>query len=457
MDTHLNFSAKSLLEVLSPNRMSPTSSQISFTQTGQHGDSKQGPDEEQLHPNKSLLWRAGVQLHSLELPRAVRWPLRKATGRRGLILPARYPYQTQNDPLLPHSSVSCTPDSFRGISQVQSPGLPPEDPQTRTSKAAGRGRRRPHSGQAPDGGESPSPPPASRPDPLRPEPGGPIPLPPFPHGTQPPWPPCSEPAGNARQAARYLPGAVRAVSRCRRRRPQRDAPAAAARAPSGPSMTAGLRRQGRPCAGGGAPPPRPIRATPREPGAGLRRRSRAPCGHSRPLGGGGRSSAGPGCEGRAGVPQSPTGSHSVPQDPTGSHSVPQRYFGNALHRHAVGFVGTHLCCIPALLCPVLAPQRTGDKELRERVGRDHTGDLGSGAPPVRGETAGAGLVVRKKFTLRVAEHRNRLPREIVESPALGIFQTRLDAFLCNLLEMTLLWWGIGLDSLQRSLPSLTML
>ncbi|XP_041340094.1 translation initiation factor IF-2-like isoform X3 [Pyrgilauda ruficollis] len=323
MDTHLNFSAKSLLEVLSPNRMSPTSSQISFTQTGQHGDSKQGPDEEQLHPNKSLLWRAGVQLHSLELPRAVRWPLRKATGRRGLILPARYPYQTQNDPLLPHSSVSCTPDSFRGISQVQSPGLPPEDPQTRTSKAAGRGRRRPHSGQAPDGGESPSPPPASRPDPLRPEPGGPIPLPPFPHGTQPPWPPCSEPAGNARQAARYLPGAVRAVSRCRRRRPQRDAPAAAARAPSGPSMTAGLRRQGRPCAGGGAPPPRPIRATPREPGAGLRRRSRAPCGHSRPLGGGGRSSAGPGCEGRAGVPQSPTGSHSVPQDPTGSHSVPQ--------------------------------------------------------------------------------------------------------------------------------------
>lgn len=47
MDTHLNFSAKSLLEVLSPNRMSPASSQISFIQIGQHGDSKQGPDEAQ--------------------------------------------------------------------------------------------------------------------------------------------------------------------------------------------------------------------------------------------------------------------------------------------------------------------------------------------------------------------------------------------------------------------------
>ncbi|KFV49474.1 hypothetical protein N328_11852, partial [Gavia stellata] len=40
---------------------------------------------------------------------------------------------------------------------------------------------------------------------------------------------------------------------------------------------------------------------------------------------------------------------------------------------------------------------------------------------------------RKFFTLRVAEHWNKLPREVVESPSLEIFKTRLDAFMCNLL------------------------
>ncbi|GAB0184727.1 hypothetical protein GRJ2_000938000 [Grus japonensis] len=44
------------------------------------------------------------------------------------------------------------------------------------------------------------------------------------------------------------------------------------------------------------------------------------------------------------------------------------------------------------------------------------------------------LNMRKNFfTLRVMEHWNRLPREVVESPSLEIFQTRLDAILCNLL------------------------
>ena len=44
------------------------------------------------------------------------------------------------------------------------------------------------------------------------------------------------------------------------------------------------------------------------------------------------------------------------------------------------------------------------------------------------------LNMRKNFVpLRVTEHWNRLPREVVESPSLEIFQTRLDKVLCSLL------------------------
>ena len=36
------------------------------------------------------------------------------------------------------------------------------------------------------------------------------------------------------------------------------------------------------------------------------------------------------------------------------------------------------------------------------------------------------------FTVRVTEYRNRLPREVVESP-MEILKTHLDAYLCDLL------------------------
>jgi len=41
--------------------------------------------------------------------------------------------------------------------------------------------------------------------------------------------------------------------------------------------------------------------------------------------------------------------------------------------------------------------------------------------------------MRKNFPLRVTEPWNRLPREVMESPSLEIFKTRLDAVLCSLL------------------------
>ncbi|KFV76399.1 hypothetical protein N308_05870, partial [Struthio camelus australis] len=44
------------------------------------------------------------------------------------------------------------------------------------------------------------------------------------------------------------------------------------------------------------------------------------------------------------------------------------------------------------------------------------------------------LNLRKNFfTVRVSEHWSRLPREVVESPSLEMFTTRLDVILGNML------------------------
>jgi len=51
------------------------------------------------------------------------------------------------------------------------------------------------------------------------------------------------------------------------------------------------------------------------------------------------------------------------------------------------------------------------------------------------------LNMRKNFPLRVMEPWNRVPREVVESPSLGIFKTCLDKVLCSLLEVALLRQG----------------
>ena len=43
------------------------------------------------------------------------------------------------------------------------------------------------------------------------------------------------------------------------------------------------------------------------------------------------------------------------------------------------------------------------------------------------------LNMRNKFTVRVTEHWNRLPGEVVQSPSLQVTKTRLDKVLCRLL------------------------
>ena len=57
--------------------------------------------------------------------------------------------------------------------------------------------------------------------------------------------------------------------------------------------------------------------------------------------------------------------------------------------------------------------------------------------------------------MRVVEHRNRLPREAVESLSSKIFRTQMVTFRGNLVKLPYL--GPGLHDLQRYLLSLVIL
>jgi len=71
------------------------------------------------------------------------------------------------------------------------------------------------------------------------------------------------------------------------------------------------------------------------------------------------------------------------------------------------------------------------------------------------------LDTRKKFfSMRVVKPWHRLPREAVDAPSLETFKARLDGALSNLiwLKMSLLIaGGFGLNDLQKSLPTQTIL
>ena len=66
----------------------------------------------------------------------------------------------------------------------------------------------------------------------------------------------------------------------------------------------------------------------------------------------------------------------------------------------------------------------------------------------------------KFFTLRVVKSWHMLPREVVDAPSLETFEVKLDRALSNLMELKvsqLIARKVGLDGLQRSLPTLTIL
>lgn len=57
--------------------------------------------------------------------------------------------------------------------------------------------------------------------------------------------------------------------------------------------------------------------------------------------------------------------------------------------------------------------------------------------------------IRKKITMRVLRHRNRLPRGIVDALLLQVFEVGLDGALHNLI-----WWKISPGSRRLGLGDL---
>jgi len=81
------------------------------------------------------------------------------------------------------------------------------------------------------------------------------------------------------------------------------------------------------------------------------------------------------------------------------------------------------------------------KEEQERISRTINRTRGNGYTL----EPKSHMDMRKSFfTWRVTEHWNRLPREVLESPSLETFKTRLDSFLCNLVQRTCFSRGLGL-------------
>ena len=67
---------------------------------------------------------------------------------------------------------------------------------------------------------------------------------------------------------------------------------------------------------------------------------------------------------------------------------------------------------------------------------------------------------KKSFTTRVVKHWHRLPREVVNAPSLETFKVQLKGVLSNLIQLNitlLIAGGIGLDDLEMSLPTQTLL
>ena len=85
------------------------------------------------------------------------------------------------------------------------------------------------------------------------------------------------------------------------------------------------------------------------------------------------------------------------------------------------------------LLSVVCSGRTRSSGLKLEHGKSHTN------------------MQKKFFMVRMTEHWNRLPREVVEYLYMEIFKTWLDVYLCNLLKSTCYSRGVGLD-LLRSFP-----